>query len=123
MSIEGGTDKEDVVYKYYPAIKKVMPLVATQLQLKVKSERQRRVSDDISHMWSLEYDANEPIYKTETVSGTQRASWRLPTRQRLGRDQGEAGVSRRELLYGEWVNSRLLLHSTGNYVQSPVMTP
>jgi exodeoxyribonuclease VII large subunit len=31
--------------------------------------------------------------------------------------------SRRELLYGEWVNSRLLLHSTGNYVQSPVMTP
>ena len=86
-------------------------------------DRQIQIPYGITYMWNLKYDANEPIYKTETVSGTQRASWRLPTRQRLGRDQGEAGVSRRELLYGEWVNSRLLLHSTGNYVQSPVMTP
>ena len=76
------------VMEYYPAIKKAMPLVATWLQLKVKSERQRQASDDISHTWSLEYDTNEPIYKTETVSGTQRASWRLPARQGLGKDAG-----------------------------------
>ena len=30
------------------------------------------------------------------------------------------GVSRSKLLYIEWINSKVLLYSTGNYIQYPV---
>ena len=33
---------------------------------------------DITYMWNLKYDTNEPIYETETESGTQRIDWWLP---------------------------------------------
>ena len=35
-----------------------------------KSERERQVPFDITYMWNLKYDTNEPIYKIETESGT-----------------------------------------------------
>ena len=35
-----------------------------------KSERERQIPYDISYMWNLKYDTNEPIYETETDSGT-----------------------------------------------------
>ena len=31
---------------------------------------------------------------------------------------GEFGVGRRKLLYLEWINNKVLLYSTGNYIQS-----
>ena len=31
-----------------------------------QSERERQIPYDISYMWTLKYDTNEPIYKTET---------------------------------------------------------
>ena len=31
------------------------------------------------------------------------------------------GVSRCKLLYREWIHNRVLLYSTGNYVQCPVI--
>ena len=33
----------------------------------------------------------------------------------------EVGVSRCELLYIEWINNKVLLYSTGNYIQYPVI--
>ena len=33
----------------------------------------------------------------------------------------EVGVSRCELLYTEWINNKVLLQSTGNYIQYPVI--
>ena len=33
----------------------------------------------------------------------------------------EFGVSRCQLLYIEWVNNNVLLYSTGNYIQYPVI--
>ena len=33
----------------------------------------------------------------------------------------EFGVSRCKLLYIEWINSKVLLYSTGNYIQHPVI--
>ena len=33
----------------------------------------------------------------------------------------EFGVSRCKLLYIEWINTKVLLCSTGNYIQSPVI--
>ena len=32
---------------------------------------------------------------------------------------GEFGVSRCKLLHLEWISNEVLLHSTGNYIQSP----
>ena len=33
----------------------------------------------------------------------------------------EFGISRCKLLYREWINNTVLLHSTGNYIQYPVI--
>ena len=35
-----------------------------------KSERERQIPYDITYMWNLKYDTNEPIYETETKLGT-----------------------------------------------------
>ena len=43
-----------------------------------KSERERQIPDDITYMWNLNYGTNEPIYKTETDSQTQRTELWLP---------------------------------------------
>ena len=64
--------------EYYSAIKKneIMPFAATWMQLDIiilsKSERERQIPYDITYMQNLKYDANEPIYETETESWTQR---------------------------------------------------
>ena len=33
----------------------------------------------------------------------------------------EFGISRCKLLYREWINNKVLLYSTGNYIQYPVI--
>ena len=50
-----------------------------------KSERERQIPYDITYMWNLKYDTNEPIYKTETDSQTERTNPWLP-RGAWGRD-------------------------------------
>ena len=34
----------------------------------------------------------------------------------------EFGISRCKLLYTEWINNKVLLYSTGNYIQRPVIS-
>ena len=68
----------------------------------------------------LKYDTNEPICKAETDSQTQRAGPWLP-RTRAGEVKDwEFGISRRKLLYIGWIKNKVLLYSTGNYIQYPV---
>ena len=43
----------------------------------------------ISHMWKLKYGTNEPIYRTETDSQTQRIDLWLP---KEGREWGGLGA-------------------------------
>ena len=38
-----------------------------------------------------------------------------------GRDGVESWVSRCKLLYIAWINNKVLLYSTGNYIQYPVI--
>ena len=52
-----------------------MPFAATWMQLEIiiLSEvvrKRRQVPYDITYMWNLKYDTNEPIYETETESWT-----------------------------------------------------
>ena len=35
-----------------------------------KSDRERQIPYDITYMWNLKYDTNEPIYETQTDSQT-----------------------------------------------------
>ena len=70
-------------------------------------------------MWNLNYDTNEFIYKTETNSQTYRTDLWLPRRAGGGMDW-EVGISRCKLLYIGQINNKVLLYSTGNYIQYPV---
>ena len=72
-------------------------------------------------VWNLKYDTNELIYKTEIESDIEN---RLVVAKGEGCGRGkdwEFGVSRYKLLYREWINNKVLLYSTGNYIQCPVI--
>ena len=63
--------------EYYSAIKKneITPFVATWVDLEITilsevSQKERQIPYDITYMWSLKYDRNELVYKTETYSQT-----------------------------------------------------
>ena len=73
-------------------------------------------------MWNLKYDTNELIYEIETDSQTQRTDLWLPRRRvgRVGKDW-EFGISKCKLLYIEWINNKVLLHSTEKYIQYSVI--
>ena len=60
-----------------------------------KSEQERQISYDITHMWNLKYAKNEPIEKTETDSQTQWTDYGLHGWRGCGREMDwEFGVSR-----------------------------
>ena len=72
-------------------------------------------------MWNLKYDTHEIIYETETDSDIEN---RLVVAKGEGTGEGndwEFGVSRCKLLYREWINSKVLLYSTGNSIHYPVI--
>ena len=76
------------------------------------------MSYDIIYVWNLKHATNEPIYETETELQIQRRGWEWP--EGGGGMEWEIGVSRRELLYKEWRNNKVLLCSTGHYIQYPM---
>jgi len=73
----------------------------------------------IIYLWNLNYDTNEPIYKMETDS-QRRDSWWPRERGCEGGMGCEFGISRCKLLisYIEWINNKVLLYSTENYIYS-----
>ena len=74
----------------------------------------------ITYMWNLKYNTDEPVCETEADSQTYRKDWWLPRgRARGGRIDWGLGVGRCKLLYIRWVNSKVLLYSMGNFIQSP----
>ena len=72
-------------------------------------------------MWNLKYDPNKLIYETEIDSQTQRTTDLWLPRGKVSRGGMEFGISSCKLLYIEWINSKILLYSTGNYTQYPVI--
>ena len=58
------------------------------------------------------------IYETETDSQTEN---RLVVAKGEGGMDWEFRISRCKLLYREWINNKVLLYSTGNYSQYPVI--
>ena len=70
-------------------------------------------------MWNPKCDTSEFIYETETES--QRADlWLLRGRGGGRGTEWEFGISKCKLLYIEWKN-KVLLYSTGNCIEFPVI--
>ena len=96
-----------------------MPFTATWMQLEIISEvSKREIPYNITYMWNLKYDTNEPMKQTD--SWTQN---RLVVAKGEGVGGGmvcEVGGSRCKLLYTEWIN-KVLLYSTENYIQYPMI--
>ena len=68
MSINRVMDKEYVVTQ--PQKERIMPFAATWMGLKIiilseVNQTEIQISYDIAYVWSLKYDINELIYKTE----------------------------------------------------------
>ena len=72
-------------------------------------------------MWNLKYDTNEPIYETETVTDIENRLVVAKGEGVGGRMEWEVEVSRCKLLYIEWINNKVLLYSTENYIQYPMI--
>ena len=100
-----------------------MPFVKTwtHQQIIILNEGSRsQVPHNVIYMWNLKYDTNELIYKTETDPQTQVTNLWLP-KGKVWRDKLAAGDQQIQLLCIKQIN-RVLLYSTGNYIQAFVIT-
>ena len=70
----------------------------------------------ITYIWNLKYGINEPIYKTDSKDIENRPVASKGEKDR-GRKDWELEISRCKLLYIGWINNKVLLYSTGNYIQ------
>ena len=70
--------------EYYSSIKnKIMPFAATWMEIEILmlsevSQREKDIPYDITYIWNLIYDTNEPILRKETNSWTWRRDLWLP---------------------------------------------
>ena len=72
-------------------------------------------------MWNLKYDTNELIYETKRDSHIENKVM-VTKGERDQRDKvGVPGISRYKLLHIKQINNKLLLYSTGNYIQCPLI--
>ena len=96
-----------------------MPFVATWMQVEIiiPCEVRKRNKYHITCMWNLKYDTKEPIYETVTNSWT----YTTDLAAKVGVVGWEAGVRRCKLLCTEGINNEVLLYTTGNYIQYPMI--
>ena len=71
----------------------------------------------LAYTWNLKYGTNEPIYRTEADSQTQIRLVVAGGRSWGGREvDWEFRLCRCKWLNLEWINNKVLLCSTGNYI-------
>ena len=88
-----------------------------------KSEREKLIPYDITYMWNLKYDPNELTYKTEVDSQTQRIDLWLPGGRGWGGGRDSMGVwdQQKQTFACRMDKNKMLLYSTGNSIQHPVI--
>ena len=97
MSIDRGMDKEDVVHIYNEILlshKKEWnkPFAATWMELKMiilsKTDRQRQISQGITHMWNL-------TKKNDTWTYLQNRKWltNIENKLMVTKGEGERGIN------------------------------
>ena len=72
-------------------------------------------------MWNLKYDTNELIYKINRLTDIENGLVVAKGKGDGGGLDWEFGISRCKLLCIEWINNQILLYSTENYIQYPVI--
>ena len=82
-----------------------------------KSEREKQILYDITYMWNLKYNTNEPIHGTDSRTQTSVAKGERTE----GGMEWKAVVRRCKLLYAEWINNEVLLYSPEYYTQYPMI--
>ena len=102
-----------------------MPCGATWMELEtlLLSEVSQKEKDKyhiIAHIWNLIYGTNEHFQRKETHGLGEQPYGCQKEGEGSGMD-GESAVNRYKLLHLEWISNEILLYSTGNYIQSPVM--
>ena len=90
-----------------------------QSEIIILSEVSRKEEDmpcDITCVWYLQYDTmNLPTKQTH-----REQTW-LPRGRRLEKGGSGRLVSKCKLLHMEWINNKVLLYSTGNYIWYPMI--
>ena len=69
-------------------------------------------------MWNLKYGTD--TYETNRPADIENRVV-VMDQEGEGRMDWEFGISRCKLLYIEWINNKVQLYSTGNYIQYPVI--
>ena len=105
-----------------------MPFAATWMDLEIIILSEVSLTEKDKYcmisviMQNLKCDTNELIYETETDSQIQKTNLWLPKRKGGGGGiNQEFGISRYKLLHIKYINNKVLLYSTGNYIQYPVI--
>ena len=100
-----------------------MPFATTWMQLqiimlsKVMSEREKQISYEITYVWNLNMTQMNLSLKQKQTRRERTDVW-LPCEKGLGGGvDWEFGVSRCKQFYIGWINNKILLYSTGNYIQ------
>ena len=131
MSINSWMDKEDMVHIYngiFPPSKlEIMPFAATWMDLEIikLSEICQKKTNSIWYHLYLE----SKIWHKCTYLWNRNRFTDVDREQTCGCQGGaggermgwELGISRCKLLYVGWINNKVLLCSTGNYIQYPVI--
>ena len=69
-------------------------------------------------MWNLTYRTNEPMSKQKQTHRHREQTCGCQGAGRSERDGLGVGARRCKLLHIEWINNKVLLYSTRNYIQS-----
>ena len=70
-------------------------------------------------MRNLKYGTNELIYKTERLNRHREETCGCQGEGRRGGKNWEYMISRCKLLYIGWINNKVVLYRTGDYIQYP----
>ena len=80
-----------------------------------KSEWERQIPYDITYVWNLIYDTNEPFHRKET-HGLEEHTCGCQGGDGGSRMDWESGVNTCKLFHLEWIRDEILLYSTENYI-------
>ena len=133
MSIDRWLDKEKMVYIYNGILltdkKEWNNVIYSNLDATrdyhtkwSKSERERKISYDITYMLNLNYDTIECYLQNgNKLTDTEN---RCMVAKGIGRGEErdwELLIGRCKLLHLEWMKNKILMCSTGNYIQYPMI--
>ena len=86
------------------------------------AERERQIPYDITYMWTLKYDTNVQYLSMKQKQTHRHREWICGCQVGAGEGKDwEFGISRCKLFYIRWINNKVLLYGTGNYIQYPVI--